>query len=264
MAENKKISANWGGKREGAGAKKTLPPGTRTRSIKMTDREYESVKNTLNVIRREKKMSKYFKNNIFFYEDLKGDLNLNMRGSENGKITIASSKKRDMSEKFEIIDTKFANGFKVCVSDKEQKGAPITSFIGKNLFIFSDDDLKEIYTEGIIRISVYRAGDNQLFIRVEELDAGNIWMCFKYTDWDVEENNGRFKNLNDYIDDFVRKKENVKSVKKISIDTIEIVWYDAEFKGYMRSKCQFCVTKDLIGSVTLDMDVVRKNDVDKA
>ena len=84
-----------------------------------------------------------------------------------------------MSEKFEIIDTKFANGFKVCVSDKEQKGAPITSFIGKNLFIFSDDDLKEIYTEGIIRISVYRAGDNQLFIRVEELDAGNIWLLKK-------------------------------------------------------------------------------------
>nr|DAD88965.1 MAG TPA: hypothetical protein [Myoviridae sp. ctpiG4] len=32
----------------------------------------------------------------------------------------------------------------------------------------------------------------------------------------------------------------------------------------MKSKCQFCVTKDLIGTVTLDMDVVRKNDVDKA
>lgn len=108
-------------------------------------------------------MSKYFKNNIFFYEDLKGDLNLNMRGSENGKITIASSKKRDMSEKFELIDTKFADGFKVCVSDKEQKGTPF-----------------------------------------------------------------------------------------------------ATFKGYMKSKCQFCVTKDLIGTVTLDMDVVRKNDVDKA
>lgn len=264
MAENKKISANWGGRRKGSGAKRTLPEGARTRSINMTDEEYENVKNTLNVIRREKKMSKYFKNNIFFYENLKGDLNLNMRGSENGKITIASSKKRDMSEKFEIIDTKFANGFKVCVSDKEQKGTPITTFIGKNLFIFSDDDLKEIYTEGIIRISVYRKGDNQLFIRVEELDAGNIWMCFEYTDWDIEENNGRFKNIDDYIDDFVQKKENVKSVKRVSNDTIEIIWYDEEFKGCMKSKNQFCVTKDLIGTVTLDMDVVRKNDADKA
>lgn len=263
MTENKKSAPGWGGHRKGAGAKRTLPPDARTRSIKMTDREYENVKNTLNVIRREKKMSKYFKNNIFFYEDLKRDLNLNMRGSENGKITIASSKKRDMSEKFEIIDTKFADGFKVCVGDEEQKGTPIATLIGKNLFVFSDDDLKEIYTEGIIRISVYRAGDNQLFIRVEELDAGNIWMCFKYTDWDIEENNGRFKNIDDYIDCFVQNKENVQSVKRISNDTIEIVWYDAEFKGCMKSKHQFCVTKDLIGTVTLDMDVVRKNDVDK-
>lgn len=261
MKENK---TGWGGKRKGSGAKRTLPPGARSRSINMTDEEYENVKNTLNVIRREKKMSKYFKNNIFFYEDLKENLNLNMRGSENGKITIASSKKRDMSEKFELIDTKFADGFKVCVGDEEQKGTPIATLIGKNLFVFSDDDLKEIYTEGIIRISVYRAGDNQLFIRVEELDAGNIWMCFKYTDWDIEENNGRFKNINDYIDCFVRNKENVKSVKRISNDTIEIVWYDEEFKGCMKSKNQFCVTKDLIGTVTLDMDVVRKNDADKA
>lgn len=260
MKENK---TGWGGRRKGSGAKRTLPPGARSRSINMTDEEYENVKNTLNVIRREKKMSKYFKNNIFFYEDLKGDLNLNMRGSENGKITIASSKKRDMSEKFEIIDTKFAAGFKVCVSDKEPNGTPIATLIGKNLFIFSNDDLKEIYTEGIIRISVYRAGDNQLFIRVEELDAGNIWMCFKYTDWDIEENNGRFKNINDYIDCFVQNKENVKSVKRISNDTIEIVWYDEEFKGYMKSTHEFCVTKDLIGTVTLDMDVVRKNDIDK-
>lgn len=61
-----------------------------------------------------------------------------------------------------------------------------------------------------------------------------------------------------------RNKENVKSVKRISNDTIEIVWYDEEFKGCMKSKHQFCVTKDLIGTVTLDMDVVRKNDVDKA
>ena len=145
-----------------------------------------------------------------------------------------------------------------------EQSARQLDFVSGEVFVaLQEEDLKEIYTEGIIRISVYRAGDNQLFIRVEELDAGNIWMCFKYTDWDVEENNGRFKNLNDYIDDFVRKKENVKSVKKISIDTIEIVWYDAEFKGYTRSKCQFCVTTDLIGSVTLDMDIVRKNDVDK-
>lgn len=53
MAENKKISANWGGKRKGAGAKKTLPPGARTRSVRMTDEEYENVKKYLIELRGE-------------------------------------------------------------------------------------------------------------------------------------------------------------------------------------------------------------------
>ena len=47
MAENKKSAPGWGGHRKGAGAKRTLPPGARTRSVKMTDEEYENVKNTI-------------------------------------------------------------------------------------------------------------------------------------------------------------------------------------------------------------------------
>lgn len=54
MAENKKFSTNWGGKRKGAGAKKTLPEGARTRSIKMTDRECEKVKDFLKKMREKK------------------------------------------------------------------------------------------------------------------------------------------------------------------------------------------------------------------
>lgn len=53
MAENKKISTNWGGKREGAGAKRTLPEGARPRSIKMTDRECEKVKDFLKKMREK-------------------------------------------------------------------------------------------------------------------------------------------------------------------------------------------------------------------
>ena len=53
MAENKKISANWGGKRKGAGAKKILPTGARTRSIRMTDEEYEKVKAYLITLRNK-------------------------------------------------------------------------------------------------------------------------------------------------------------------------------------------------------------------
>lgn len=47
MAGNKKISANWGGRRKGSGAKRTLPPGARTRSVRMTDEEYEKTKQFL-------------------------------------------------------------------------------------------------------------------------------------------------------------------------------------------------------------------------
>lgn len=54
MAENKKIGANWGGKREGAGAKKILPTGARTRSIRMTDGEYKKVKAYLLTLRNKK------------------------------------------------------------------------------------------------------------------------------------------------------------------------------------------------------------------
>ena len=36
-----RIKGNWGGKRKGAGAKKILPTGARTRSIRMTDEEYK-------------------------------------------------------------------------------------------------------------------------------------------------------------------------------------------------------------------------------
>lgn len=53
MTENKKFSANWGGKRKGAGAKRTLPEGARPRSIKMTDEELIKVKKYLIELRGE-------------------------------------------------------------------------------------------------------------------------------------------------------------------------------------------------------------------
>lgn len=58
MAENKKFSANWGGKREGAGAKKILPTGARTRSIRMTDEECEKIKEYLSELRSTKNGSR--------------------------------------------------------------------------------------------------------------------------------------------------------------------------------------------------------------
>lgn len=41
------IKGNWGGKRPGAGAKRTLPVGARRRALSMTDEEYEKTKQFL-------------------------------------------------------------------------------------------------------------------------------------------------------------------------------------------------------------------------
>lgn len=51
----KNTSSNWGGRRKGAGAKRRLPPDARVRSVKMTDEEYEKVKEFLKSIRMDKK-----------------------------------------------------------------------------------------------------------------------------------------------------------------------------------------------------------------
>lgn len=53
MTENKKSAQGWGGRRKGSGAKRTLPPGARTRSVKMTDEECEKVKDFLKKMREK-------------------------------------------------------------------------------------------------------------------------------------------------------------------------------------------------------------------
>lgn len=49
--ENKKSASGWGGKREGAGAKRKLPDGAKIRAARMTDAEYEKVKAFLRELR---------------------------------------------------------------------------------------------------------------------------------------------------------------------------------------------------------------------
>ena len=44
---------SWGGKRKGAGAKKTLPEGAKKRALSMTDEERERVKEFLKKLRSE-------------------------------------------------------------------------------------------------------------------------------------------------------------------------------------------------------------------
>lgn len=254
-------NTGWGGRRKGSGAKRTLPEGARTRSINMTDEELLKVKKVLNELRRNKMFKLYGMKNV------KKGILFNIEGSPNGVIAVATALKPGLNERVELVDDRFRTRFNVYVSTEPPANSRVKkSMIGETVLIGSGNDLndlKEIETYGLVRINIYKTSD-KVYVHVEELDTGAITVTGEGTDWDIEENNGRFKNIDDYIDCFVQNKENVKSVKRISNDTIEIVWYDAEFKGYMKSKCQFCVTKDLIGSVTLDMDVVRKNDADKA
>jgi hypothetical protein len=44
-----------GGKREGAGKKPTLPPGTTARTMRLTDPEYEKVKTLVEELRKPSK-----------------------------------------------------------------------------------------------------------------------------------------------------------------------------------------------------------------
>lgn len=255
-----KENTGWGGRRKGAGAKRTLPPGARSRSINMTDEELIKVKKVLNESRR----NKMFK--LYGMQDVKKGILFNIEGSPNGVIAVATALKPGLNERVELVDERFRTRFNVYVSTEPPANSRVKkSMIGETVLIGSGNDLndlKEIETYELVRINIYKTSD-RIYVHVEELDTGAITVTGEGTDWDIEENNGRFKNIDDYIDDFIQNKENVKSVKRISNDTIEIIWYDEEFKGCMVSKHKFCVTKDLIGMVTLDMDIVKKNDVDK-
>ena len=48
-----KENTGGGGRRKGSGAKRTLPPGARTRSVRMTDEECEKVKAYLITLRNK-------------------------------------------------------------------------------------------------------------------------------------------------------------------------------------------------------------------
>lgn len=56
------IKGNWGGKRPGAGAKRTLPFGARRRTLSMTDEEYEKVKAFLAAWRKKNNKIEEVKN----------------------------------------------------------------------------------------------------------------------------------------------------------------------------------------------------------
>lgn len=50
----KEIKSTWGGKREGAGRKQTLPSNATPRPIRLTDEEYQAVKEFIKAYREQK------------------------------------------------------------------------------------------------------------------------------------------------------------------------------------------------------------------
>ena len=105
-----KENTGWGGRRKGAGAKRTLPPGARTRSVKMTDEELLKVKKVLNESRR----NKMFK--LYGMKDVKKGILFNIEGSPNGVIAVATALKPGLNERVELVDDRFRTRFNVYVS----------------------------------------------------------------------------------------------------------------------------------------------------
>ena len=266
MKENK---TGWGGRRKGSGAKRTLPPGARSRSINMTDEELLKVKKVLNESRR----NKMFK--LYGMKDVKKGILFNIEGSPNGVIAVATALKPGLNERVELVDDRFRTRFKVYVSTEPPANYPVKkSMIGETVLIGSGNDLndlKEIETYGLVRISIYKTSD-KIHVQVEELDMGDItvngegtdWTVEENngegTDWTVEENNGRFKGLDDYAEYFVKSIKNAKSAKRNGNEIFVIKYYE-DIDDYAEVKYKLSVTKDLVGAIGCSTRSIKRSEL---
>ena len=260
MAENKKSAPGWGGRRKGAGAKRTLPPGARTRSIKMTDEELLKIKKVLNESRRNKTMFK-----LYGMKDVKKGISFNIEGSSNGAIAVATALKPGLNERVELIANRFRTKCNVYVSTEPPANYSVKkSIIGEDILIGSGNelnDLKEIKTYGLVRSNIYKTSDG-VHVQVEELDMGDITVTGEGTDWTVEENNGRFKTVDDYADYFIKNEKNIESAKRKGKEIFIIKYYE-DIKGYAETRYKLCVTEDLVGSIALDIRGVKSSEIEK-
>ena len=251
MTENKKSAQGWGGRRKGAGAKRTLPEGARTRSINMTDEELLKVKKVLNELRR----NKMFK--LYGMQDVKKGILFNIEGSPNGAIAVATALKPGLNERVELIDHRFQTRFGVYVSTEPPANYPVKkSIIGETVLIGSGNDLndlKEIETYGLVKISIYKTSD-RIHVQVEELDMGDITVNGEGTDWTVEENNGR------YAEYFVKSIKNAKSAKRNGNEIFVIKYYE-DIDDYAEVKYKLSVTKDLVGAIGCSTRSIKRSEL---
>ena len=258
MAENKKSAPGWGGRRKGAGAKRTLPPGARVRSVKMTDEELLKIKKVLNESRRNKAMFK-----LYGMKDVKKGILFNIEGSPNGVIAVATALKPGLNERVELVDDRFRTRFNVYVSTEPPANSRVKkSMIGETVLIGSGNDLndlKEIETYELVKINIYKTSD-RVYVHVEELDTGAITVTGEGTDWTVEENNGRFKGLDDYAEYFVKSIKNAKSAKRNGNEIFVIKYYE-DIDDYAEVKYKLSVTKDLVGAIGCSTRSIKRSEL---
>ena len=253
-----KKESSWGGRRKGAGAKKTLPDGAKKRALSMTDEECERVKVLLGELRRNKAMFK-----LYGMKDVKKGILFNIEGSPNGVIAVATALKPGLNERVELVDDRFRTRFNVYVSTEPPANSRVKkSMIGETVLIGSGNDLndlKEIETYELVRINIYKTSD-RIYVHVEELDTGTITVNGEGTDWDVEENNGRFKNLNDYAEYFVKSIKNAKSAKRNGNEIFVIKYYE-DIDDYAEVEYKLSVTKDLVGAIGCSTRSIKRSEL---
>lgn len=253
-----KKESSWGGRRKGAGAKKTLPDGAKKRALSMTDEECERVKVLLGELRRNKAMFK-----LYGMKDVKKGILFNIEGSPNGVIAVATALKPGLNERVEIINDRYRTRCNVYVSTEPPANSRVKkSMIGETVLIGSGNDLndlKEIETYGLVRINIYKTSD-KVYVHVEELDTGAITVTGEGTDWDVEENNGRFKGLDDYAEYFVKSIKNAKSAKRNGNEIFVIKYYE-DIDDYAEVKYKLSVTKDLVGAIGCSTRSIKRSEL---
>lgn len=192
---------------------------------------------------------------LYGMKDVKKGILFNIEGSPNGVIAVATALKPGLNERVELVNDRFRTRFNVYVSTEPPANSRVKkSMIGETVLIGSGydlNDLKEIETYGLVRISIYKTSD-RIHVQVEELDMGDITVTGEGTDWTVEENNGRFKTVDDYADYFIKNEKNVESAKRKGNEIFIIKYYE-DMKGHAETRYKLCVTEDLVGSIALDI-----------
>ena len=202
---------------------------------------------------------------LYGMKDVKKGILFNIEGSPNGVIAVATALKPGLNERVELVNDRFRTRFNVYVSTEPPANSRVKkSMIGETVLIGSGNelnDLKEIETYGLVRISIYKTSD-RIYVQVEELNMGGITVTGEGTDWDIEENNGRFKTVDDYADYFIKNEKNVESAKRKGNEIFIIKYYE-DMKGYAETRYKLCVTEDLVGSIALDIRDVKSSEIEK-